>query len=68
MVSSDPLDDTIRLLNEMLEQSDNVKEKLAITDRLLRAHAMKLKFTNEGKGGKFASLETPEIGAHSNGN
>lgn len=56
---TDALDDTIKLLNEMLEKADTVKDKLAITDRLLKCHAMKLKFTNDGKGGKFAALETP---------
>ena len=61
---TDAIDDTIRLLNEMLAQSETTKEKLSITDRLLRAHAMKLKFTNEGKGGKFAALE--EKGHHGN--
>jgi hypothetical protein len=45
----------------MLEKSDNLKEKLAITDRIIRCQSLKLKFTNAGKGGKFAALnETKE--------
>lgn len=58
-MKTDDLDATIKLLNSMLESAESVKEKLAITDRLLRCHSMKLKFTDEGKGGKFHDLESP---------
>lgn len=54
------LDATIKLLNEMLQSAESVKDKLAITDRLLKCHSMKLKFTDEGKGGKFSELTQPE--------
>jgi hypothetical protein len=59
-VKTDDLDATIKLLNDMLKQAETIKDKLAITDRLLKSHSMKLKFTDEGKGGKFSELTQPE--------
>lgn len=56
-MSTDDLDATIHLLNLMLEKAETTKDKLAVTDRLLKCHAMKLKFTDTGKGGKFAALD-----------
>jgi hypothetical protein len=51
------LDRTIELLNGMLSSAESVKEKLQITDRLLRAHGLKYKHDSEGKGAKFGALE-----------
>lgn len=56
------LDATIQLLNEMLEKAESIKDKLSITDRLLKCHSMKLKFTDQGMGGKFASLDGTDKG------
>jgi hypothetical protein len=51
------LDETIRLLNEMLAKPKlKLKDKLAITDRLGRFYALKLKHDQTGKGGKFAAV------------
>ena len=61
------LDATITLLNDMLAKAKVAKEKLAITDRLLRAYSLKYKHTPEGKGGKFTELSTVPLGAPSNG-
>jgi hypothetical protein len=58
-MTTDDLDKTIELLNDMLQVAESIKDKLAITDRLLKCHVMKLKFTDEGKGGKFSSLDKP---------
>ena len=54
---TDGLDKTIELLNSMLETAETVKEKLQIADRLLRAYSLLYKHSDEGKGGKFASLD-----------
>jgi hypothetical protein len=59
-VKTDDLDATIKLLNDMLQGAETVKDKLAITDRLLKCHSLKYKHSDEGKGGKFAALDTPE--------
>ena len=71
MESSD-LDTTIHLLNEMLKTAETIKDKLAITDRLHKFYALRLKHSDEGKGGKFAALGAPsaphDIGAQGNGN
>jgi hypothetical protein len=55
------LDQTIALLNGMLETAATVKEKLQIADRLLRAYSLLYKHSDEGKGGKFASLDPAKI-------
>jgi hypothetical protein len=55
-VKTDDLDATIALLNTMLEAAKSTKEKLSITDRLLKCYGLKAKFSDEGKGGKFADL------------
>jgi len=53
------LDKTIESLNKWLTDAKNAsyKERMAITDRLLKALALKYKHTDEGKGGKFANLK-----------
>lgn len=61
-MTTEALDATIALLNEMLEKAESTKDKLAVTDRLLKCHSMKLKFTDQGLGGKFASLDKPDKG------
>lgn len=51
------LDATIELLNGMLQKKNvGAKDKLAITDRLLKAYALKYRHDSKGQGGKFASL------------
>ncbi len=50
------LDKTISLLNEQLAKAKPLKDRMAITDRLLRAYSLKLKYDDAGKGGKFAAV------------
>ncbi len=57
MSTTPDLDKTIDNLNSWLQQAEAYKEKLAITDRLLKAYALKYKHTDDGKGGKFANLD-----------
>jgi hypothetical protein len=54
------LDATIKLLNGMLEKAESLKDKLAVTDRLQKFYALRLKHSAEGKGGKFSSLPDSE--------
>jgi hypothetical protein len=56
------LDKTISLLNERLAKTKPLKDWLAITDRLARCYALKLKYDDAGKGGKF-SQPSPSNGA-----
>lgn len=56
-MKTDDLDATIKLLNDMLATAESIKDKLAITDRLLKVHSLKYKHSDEGKGGKFADLD-----------
>ena len=56
MTETADLDKTIELLNGMLAAATGIKEKLGITDRLLKCYAMKLKHSDSGKGGKFTDL------------
>lgn len=58
-MNTSDLDATINLLNEMLQAAKSVKDKLAITDRLLKCHSLKYKHSDEGKGGKFSELGAP---------
>ena len=58
-MKTEGLDKTIELLNGMLESAKDTKEKLQITDRLLRCYSLQLKHADDGKGGKFAELESP---------
>jgi len=51
------LDETIAVLNTLLAAAVKPKDKLLIADRLIRAYSLKLKFSDEGKGGKFAAPE-----------
>ena len=56
------LDTTIQQLNTMLQgEGLSVKDRLSITDRLLKAYAMKLKFAADRKGGKFNQLPDPPV-------
>jgi hypothetical protein len=50
------LDETITLVNKMLSECDDRKDKLAIMDRLIRLFSLKYKYSDEGKGGKFQPL------------
>jgi hypothetical protein len=61
---TDAIDETIRMLNLLLAKPKlSLKDKMAITDRIIRATALKLKHDDTGKGGKFAA--TPALpGAH----
>lgn len=47
------LDQTIATLQGYLETEKTAKGRLAVTDRLLRAFALKYKHSDDGKGGKF---------------
>lgn len=59
------LDATIALLKTWLEEASKpdakstYKERMAISDRLLKALALKYKHTDDGKGSKFGNLGTP---------
>lgn len=55
------LDRTIDTLNTWLENEKTAKGRLAVTDRLIRALALKYKHSDDGKGGKFH--QTPEPAA-----
>jgi hypothetical protein len=55
-VKTDDLDATIASLNKMLEKAETTKDKLAITDRLLKCYGMRYKHTDKGTGTKFADL------------
>jgi hypothetical protein len=63
--TSEDLDATIVLLKKWLmdasaeknkDKAISFKEKLQITDRLLKALALKYKNTDDGKGAKFGNL------------
>ena len=62
--TGEDLDATIMMLKKWLadagtkENKDKIsfKERLQITDRLLKALALKYKNTDDGKGSKFGSL------------
>jgi hypothetical protein len=66
MSKTEGIDKTIELLNGMLAKEEAVKMQLAITDRILRAQALKLKHSDDGKGGKFTAPE--QQGTDENGN
>jgi hypothetical protein len=59
-VKTDDLDATIALLNTMLEAAKSTKEKLSITDRLLKCYSLRYKHEDTGKGGKFSELGQPK--------
>jgi hypothetical protein len=53
---TDAIDETIRMLNGYLAKAKTLKDRMAITDRIIRATALKLKHDETGKGGKFAAV------------
>jgi hypothetical protein len=69
MSKTEEIDKTIESLNaELAKPKLSLKNRLAITDRLTRLYSLKLKHSDDGKGGKFA-LPSPSTGAdHANGN
>lgn len=54
---TDQLDKAIGLLNRWLENEQDPKQRLQITDRLLKALAMKYKMSDPGKGSKFGNVK-----------
>ena len=56
MSKTDAIDETIRMLNGYLAKAKTLKDRMAITDRIIRATALKLKHDETGKGGKFAAV------------
>ena len=56
------LDETIEMLNKQLAKAKLLKDRMAISDRLIRCHSLKLKYDDAGKGGKF-STPVPVNGA-----
>jgi len=61
---TEDLDKTISTLNDWLAEAKNPKDRLAITDRLIRALSLKYKHSDEGKGGKFNVPSTPGATDH----
>jgi hypothetical protein len=65
------LDQTITLVNKMLSECDDRKDKLAIMDRLIRLFGLKYRYSDQGKGGKFSplpeDLPTTQSGHSENG-
>jgi hypothetical protein len=59
MSTTPDLDRTIELVNDMLSQMKNKKDRLAAVDRLAKLYALKYRFSGDGKGSKFTS-PTPE--------
>jgi hypothetical protein len=55
-VKTDDLDATIASLNSMLESAESTKDKLAITDRLLKCYGLRYKHAEKGTGAKFSEL------------
>lgn len=53
MSTTPDLDTTIGLLNDMLSQTKNKKDRLLVIDRLAKLYALKYKFSGDGKGSKF---------------
>ena len=60
MSTTPDLDTTIGIVNDMLSQMKNKKDRLAAVDRLAKLYALKYKFSGDGKGSKFSTPETPE--------
>jgi hypothetical protein len=64
MSKTEDLDATISALQQWLAAAQDHKERLQITDRLIRALSLKYKVTDEGKGTKFGAPAQP--GGHLN--